>query len=91
MVGWFIFGEVRVVTPHEVGALHLLTLLYVLAGMASQLNMSINMVWYAQQSAVVHIIGQPFHLLNGAASLHGHNVVAVNARCYDAILQALLA
>lgn len=91
MVGWFIFDEVRVVAPHEVCALLLLALLYVLAGMAPQLNMSSDMVGYAQKSAVVHVVGQPFHFLNSAARLNGYHMVTVNARRYYALLHALLA
>lgn len=53
--------------------------------------MHLDVTWYTQQSAVVHVVGQPLHLLNGAAGLHGHNVMAVNARRYDALLHALLA
>ena len=91
MVGWFIFTEVRVVAPHEVDTLLLLALLYVLAGMASQGHMSRDVMGYAQQPAVVHVVGQPLHLLNGSASLNGYHMVAVNTRRYYALLHALLA
>ena len=91
MVGWFIFGEVRVIPPHKVDALLLLALLYVLAGMASQFHMGSDVMGYAQQSAVVHVVGQPLHLLNGSACLNGDDMVAVNARRYYALLYALLA
>ena len=91
MVGWFIFGEVRVVAPHEVDALLLLALLYVLFVVASQFHMGCDVVGYAQQSAVVHVVGQPLHLLNGSACLNGDDMVAVNARRYYALLYALLA
>ena len=91
MVGWFIFGEVRVVAPHEVATLLLLALLYVLFGVASQFQMGSDVMGYAQQSAVVHVVGQPLHLLNGSARLNGDDMVAVNTRSYDALLHALLA
>ena len=91
MVGWFIFGEVRVVAPHEVDTLLLLALHDVLVCMASQFHMSSDVMGYAQQSAVVHVVGQPLHLLNGSACLNGDDMVAVNARRYDAILYAFLA
>lgn len=91
MVGWFIFDEVRVVAPHEVDTLLLLALLYIRAGMASQGHMGRDMMGYAQQTAVIHVVSQLLHLLNGASTLHGHNVVTVNARRYDALLHALLA
>ena len=91
MVGWFIFTEVRVVAPHEVGALLLLPFLYVRFCMAPQLHMGSDVMGYAQQPAVVYVVGQPFHLLNGVARLYGYNVVAINAWRYYALLHALLA
>lgn len=91
MVGWFIFAEVRVVASHEVYTLLMLSLLYVLFMVASQGNMGSDVVGYAQQSAVVHVVCQPLHLLNRSARLDGDDMVAVNARRYYAILHALLA
>ena len=91
MVGWFIFGEVRVVASHEVDTLLLLSLLYVLSGMASQFHMGSDVVWYAQQSAVVHVVGQPLHLLNGSTCLNWDDMVTVNARSYYALLYTFLA
>lgn len=91
MVGWFIFGEVRVIPPHKVDALLLLSLLYVLFVVASQFHMGSDVMGYAQQSAVVHVVGQPLHLLNGSARLNGDDMVAVNARRYYALLYTFLA